>query len=185
MIPHVVVIGRVSGRVVIDLDIAPDGAVISTRFVEGHSLLRKATEEALLRWRFARSNVSRKLRLTFVYPVIEPRKTLSVLVLPYRMELESKFEAPPDTVSYIPSDFEEGKTRCEVHGDLLHKDKVEIAYGLVGFKVGYIEAQEKLFPNSNKLYYGGCVITDESPKYAEVLYCPKCRRAESKWSKAH
>jgi hypothetical protein len=81
-------------------------------------------------------------------------------------------------VSYIPADHE-GKT-CEVHGFKLEKDKVEIAYGLMLLDPNANEAA-KNFPNANRSVGGGCVITDESPKYAEVLYCRACRAAEDDW----
>ena len=86
-------------------------------------------------------------------------------------------------MSYVPQDFKAGKDRCEVHGVALERDKVKIVYGLIEFKAGYIEAKRRLFPNSNTVYFGGCVITDDSPKYAEVLYCRRCREAETEWGK--
>lgn len=191
IIPRRAIFAHVGGDVTLNLMINAEGTVTSAHVVEGHLFLRKATEEAVLRWRFGPGADERRLRLVFSYSILHwvggfpTLATVPVSVQPYDLKLDSKLEAPPDTVSYIPSDFKEGVTHCKVHGTILRKDKVEINYGEVEYEDGYVKAMKRLFPNSNKDVEGGCVITDESPKYAEVLYCQKCRRAEAKWVKAH
>ena len=89
----------------------------------------------------------------------------------------------PDTVSWLPENFQEGKTWCKVHGVLLKKDRVEIIYGLMLYQDDYLEAQRTLFPNARTSATGGCIVEDT--KFAIVAYCPKCRKAEAKWSRAH
>jgi hypothetical protein len=83
----------------------------------------------------------------------------------------------PDTVSHI-NEKDVGRS-CELHGFVFEKDKVPISYGLLG--VGDPEAARAQFPNSNSWVPGGCFISDDSPKYAEVLYCRACRAAEERW----
>jgi hypothetical protein len=65
---------------------------------------------------------------------------------------------------------------------------------LMGFREGYLSAEKKMFPEANSEAFGGCLIETVtcdgkeillSPKYAEVLYCPVCRRAQAKWSRQH
>ncbi|HJP95845.1 MAG TPA: energy transducer TonB [Candidatus Saccharimonadales bacterium] len=177
---------RVSSNVIIELEINSSGKVLSAEVIEGHPLLRNATLKACLQWRFSSAEVARRtVRLTFIYPKPSLEGSLHIVVLPYGIELQANLEPPPETVSYIPVDYQAGKARCQVHRTALEIDKVKIVYGLVGFKAGYSEAARQLFPHSNKVYYGGCVLTDDSPKYAEVLYCRRCREAEAKWSIEH
>ena len=65
----------------------------------------------------------------------------------------------------------------------LKKDRLEIEYGLMAYKVGYLDAQRKSFPNAHTSALGGCIV--EEMKFAIVAYCPKCRKAEARWSQAH
>jgi hypothetical protein len=96
----------------------------------------------------------------------------------------------PETENYIPRNWQAKTDRCELHGKLFKKDRVEIIYGLISFRNGFFEAAEKLFPHANTEVGGGCVIDIDavtgqqiSPMYAEVLYCSKCRKAQKKWSR--
>jgi hypothetical protein len=52
---------------------------------------------------------------------------------------------------------------------------------VIAFDPNHAEAQKILFPYSRSWVGGGCVVDDESPKFAEVLYCRACRAAEEKW----
>jgi hypothetical protein len=191
-IPPIVLAARVSGNVVTELSLDAEGKVFSAHAVEGHPLLRKCSEQAALRWRFAPATKSaRTLRLTFIYPKLAFGESAHITVLPYRTQLKlvlPEYVKPPDTETYIPLDWRPGKDRCNVHGEVLKMDRVEIVYGLIGFREGYLEAQKKLFPNAETATYGGCVIVTDvvsgevSPKYAEVLYCRRCRIAERRWN---
>jgi hypothetical protein len=186
VIPLLVLVARINSEVIVELEIDREGAVRSAHITQGHPLLRKLTEDAAMQWQFeAAQEERRKVTLTFVYNYGTASLDAPIKVLPYQLELEAKLQPPPDTVSYIPKELAAGKSRCEIHSEVLQNDKVKIAYGLVAFQGGYLEAQESLFSNSNMVVYGGCVIDEYSPKYAEVLYCQKCRQAEEEWTLTH
>jgi hypothetical protein len=76
-----------------------------------------------------------------------------------------------------------GNKLCEVHGEELKLDTVPIHYGLIRFKPDYSKARETQFPHANSSLLGGCVVREETK--AEVLYCTKCREAESAWRREH
>lgn len=193
-IPTVAVAVRAFGKVTVDLSLDSKGKVESAKAVQGHPLLRKATEDAVLQWKFASAKeTTRTLQMVFDYSFSSYDEYAYVTVSPYQIELKAKLPErpkPPETVSYIPKDWQPETDRCEVHGELFKKDKVEIIYGDTVFRNGFLEAQEKLFPHANTEEYGGCIIENDavtglqiSPKYAEVLYCSKCRKAQKKWSR--
>jgi hypothetical protein len=72
------------------------------------------------------------------------------------------------------------QTVCEVHQVKLQKDVVPISYGLMSSPdFQYLNAQKNLFPHSRQKFNGGCVIDEY--RYAEVLYCEQCRKAEKQW----
>jgi hypothetical protein len=79
---------------------------------------------------------------------------------------------------------------CPVHKVEMKKGIVPAIYGLVLLNPGdyseqYIRARRELFPNSNREYYGGCVIDRNSTGTKEVMYCLRCREAEEQWGKEH
>jgi hypothetical protein len=89
-----------------------------------------------------------------------------------------KLPACPDPVKRL-SDEEKGRSRiCAVHQERLRSGIVRIVYGLV---VANKSGADGEFPNSNRVYYGGCVAF--CYERAEVLFCQRCRRAELKWEK--
>lgn len=72
---------------------------------------------------------------------------------------------------------------CKIHNESLKQDRLRIVYGLVSFErllVACHEAGERYFPNANSYYFAGCAASNNAPKYADVLYCEKCRKAERK-----
>ena len=87
----------------------------------------------------------------------------------------------------------EEKESCEVHNNALIKGKARMVYHHIPPDDEYIRAYRaaavKEFPNSNRVFNGGCTgaplgypeVTDE----IEVTYCPKCRAAEEKWLAEH
>lgn len=181
-VPPLAVLVHVGGKVVVDVKVDTTGKVRSANAVEGHPLLRRATVDAAMRWEFERLSEPTDLRLTFIWPrLLGPGVVVSVQ--PYGADLVARPEPPPDTISWLTSNFQEGKTRCKVHGVLLKKDRLEISYGLTAYKVGYLKAQRKSFPNANTRALGGCIVEDM--KFAIVAYCPRCRRAEARWSRVH
>ena len=183
-IPRLVIATGISTEVVIDLEIDAKGSVTSARIINGHPLLRSATKEASLQWRFAPASDSfRKVRLTFIYEKQNWNLDIAVRVLPFQISLKPRLLPPPDTIIYIPENFQAGEDRCEIHNEILKEDRVEIIYGLVLSEKGNAEDKAKLFPNSNQVAFGGCVIGPDSPKYAKVIYCQVCRDTERKRSK--
>jgi len=75
-------------------------------------------------------------------------------------------------------------TRCDVHrNERLRPGTVVVNYGLMVVSPGQIEAERDSFPNANETVGGGCTV--EKVKYAEVAYCPACRRARDNWMRAH
>ena len=191
-IPLMAVAVRLQGNVVVELTLDSDGRVRSAIVVSGHPILQEPTKQAALKWTFAPAiEVSRIVRLVFVYPKLAYGESALLTVLPYRLDLQltlPELVRSPETENQIPKNWRPGKDRCTIHGEVLTKDSVGIVYGLAGHKKGYFEAQQRLFRNANTAVYGGCVVMidavtgDVSPKFAEVLYCSKCRIAEKKWS---
>jgi TonB family protein len=174
--PPIAKAARAEGMVVVEAQVMADGSVASAEAVSGHPLLRKASETAAARWRFAPGGVGTTVRLTFEF-----RREVGKPESPYHLIIGRP--KAPDTVSYIPADAE--NLTCEVHGFKLERDKVGITYGLMYFTEEYAEAKTTSFPHSNSWAGGGCVIDDQSPKFAEVLYCRACRAAESRWREEH
>jgi hypothetical protein len=76
-----------------------------------------------------------------------------------------------------------GTKLCEVHSEELKLDVVPIHYGLIRLKADYIKARETQFPQANSSLLGGCIVMDVTK--AEVLYCTRCREAESAWRNIH
>jgi len=197
--PRVAEAIRASGKVVVLLVVNADGKVTNAEAVSGHPVLRRASEEAAARWNFepaSRGAQWRTARLTFDF-ILEPQCNVEpAFRSPYEVEVRPTFD------TYNASDTEDDRPtgahnkHCPIHRLRLKEDKVEIAYGLMGYKPGFLEAEKKLFPYANTSVGGGCMIdmaknpcTGEevqmSPKFALVLYCPKCRAAQKRWSNAH
>ncbi|MFL6229055.1 MAG: energy transducer TonB [Pyrinomonadaceae bacterium] len=204
--PPIAFAARASGSARVEVEIDETGAVSAARMTSGHPLLRRASEEAARRWRFAPSPAGTGLRrATLVFDFMPPDEVAceghadeppAQYVSPTHVEIRYLYHPHPaaDTVERLPGNLP--RKYCRVHGELLRKDEVEIRYGLLGFAPGYEKAEEKLFPNANFFVGGGCVIETEvdpctgeerqsSPQRAEVLYCPKCRLAESLWHRKH
>jgi TonB family protein len=202
-VPRIVFEARITGTVVVTLSINSKGSVKTAQVIEGHPLLREATRRAALQWRFApAANETQSVRMTFAFQTIaDAEMPVEVSLYNIRLFAKNRSEAiepltrdirllvkpqkHSDVESFLPEDFEEGITRCKVHDRLLRKDKVRIVYGLIGFVDRYLENREKFFPNSNTIAFGGCVVSEESPSYAEVAYCQVCRKAEAQWHKTH
>jgi Gram-negative bacterial TonB protein C-terminal len=190
--PAIVRSAHVSGTVVVETQINSDGKVTAVEAISGPPLLRVVSKDAALGWRFGGSPNAgsiRRVQLTFDFIAEIGGCDQVVPITPYHLRIRSG--PPPETVSYIP---DKSKSYCNVHGVSLLRDKVEVIYGLFVFRRGYEQAEKKHFPNANSEAFGGCLVATEtcdgkevqlSPRYAEVLYCPKCRRAERDWQKKH
>ncbi len=91
--PLIALAARALGEVVVEVKIDSTGNVISTH-ADGHPLLRKASENAARRWKFAvaeGSSAARTVRLTFVFRESEKKLPESeitpVFVPPYKVEV--------------------------------------------------------------------------------------------------
>ncbi len=73
---------------------------------------------------------------------------------------------------------------CPVHGLELRAGRVPIEYGLLRYPDDYREASAS-FPYACSKVPGGCCI-DYNKKYAQIRYCPECRKAEKAyWKSKH
>lgn len=184
---------RVTGDVIVEVQIDRDGIVKSAQIIEGHPLFRQKVVDAALGWRFAQGPPtagSRTVRLTFNFREDsqgekEKDYVESVFVSPYRMELTYRHVKAPE-ITLLPR--ENGKIKveeCQLHHEIMEVDIVPISYGLPDFDSedykDYEKAEKILFPNANFTSFGGCA--DYGSKKGEVLYCRKCRAAELKWRK--
>jgi TonB family protein len=59
---------RIEGSVVLNLDIAENGEVVSV-VGSGHNMLRDAAEKNISQWVFCRSNAARNINMTFIYKI--------------------------------------------------------------------------------------------------------------------
>jgi len=180
-----------SGKVEIEVEIDPSGAVVSTNRISGHPLLYFAARPAALGWRFESDPAhgsNRTVRLEFDFDIDASRCKPVTTITPYHLRIAPS--PPPEVANYIRGDEEK---YCEVHGTRLREDRVDIIYGLAVSK-GYEQAEKTKFPHANAEILGDCLVETEtcdgverqlSPKYAKVLYCPKCRLAQQKWLQAH
>jgi TonB family protein len=208
-IPYIAFYSRASGPVVVEAHINSQGVVANARILQGHPLLRNSTREALLQWRFQPDSETqdRAIRLTFNYQAFDyqetdhPRTTIPVTVFPYDVELKVEIPsrpAPSSVRNEIPSGWEPGRDRCNVHNTILRKDRVKIRYGLMLFDKEYAKVTEQYFPNANLNFEGGCVLqtvvdidpyshkrTSMTEQEADVLYCSRCRQAEHTWKSRH
>jgi TonB family protein len=196
---------RANGPVTVEIEIARSGSVGSVRVISGHPLFYSVSAKAAREWKFEPVQEVLRTNLTFDFVDSFGLTTLPadmcregyVVVDPYHLKIYGykKVGAAHEFEDRVSEEIE--GTFCEVHRrEILRRDRVKIVYGLVGFKPGFLEAEENVFPNANSAADGGCIIEVQldpcsgkeiqvSPKYAEVLYCPVCRRAEKQWSKSH
>lgn len=170
-------------RILIKLD--KEGKVVLLQVLEGNALLYTKIQNDLAEWIFEESSEPRR-SIVLEAEIDDSNSNIysktKMIISPYRVEIK----IIPPVLSRVPSDWEEGTSSCEVHHEVLIKDKVRIAYGLLGFLYdyeAYLKAKPQFFPHANSFYGGGCVIEPDSPEYVEVLYCQKCRAAGSVWVK--
>jgi hypothetical protein len=148
--------------------------------MRGNALLFIKIKNDLSKWTFDKSAEPGRAVMLETETDYSNKK---LLILPYRLEIKLTV---PEVVSYIPADWKEGSHNCEIHQEILKKERLEIIYGSTSFPFdfyAYEAAEPKLFPHANDASFGGCIIDDESPKYVEVLYCERCRAAKSDWIK--
>lgn len=107
--PNAVAVG-LSGDVTVEVEVDERGEVRGARHIGAHPLLRKPSESAARRWRFAPLAIGEKkrvVRLIFsfrIMPLNTPADELSsVFVLPYRIEVRR--EKPESIVHRDPPGY--------------------------------------------------------------------------------
>ena len=108
-----------SGDAVVEVEVRQDGEVSDVRFVSGHPLVRKFSEEAAKRWRFASvaTKGKRLAQLTFSFRLMplktRPEELVSIFMPPYHIEVRREQYEPiihSDPESYtIPKRGEKSK----------------------------------------------------------------------------
>jgi hypothetical protein len=193
------------GTVEIEIEIGQQGDVVTAHATSGPPLLRGVSVNAARQWRFEPipENLKTNLLFDFVESGLADISTSTshcrdgfLVIDPYHLKIYGYKKVGPlrEVEDDVPKEFE--GTFCKVHHERLRRDRVTIIYGLTTSRPGYLRAEQDLFPNANSEAFGGCVIETKldpctgtevqlSPKYAEVLFCPACRRAEQRWSKTH
>lgn len=95
-----------------------------------------------------------------------------------QFDLTLDFRQCPDTIKRLTEEEKRAVTVCGLHHEQLKVGVVPIEYGLI---ILADDDPGRLFPNSKMIYYGGCVA--DCYEKAEVVFCPFCRRLESKLRK--
>jgi hypothetical protein len=81
---------------------------------------------------------------------------------------------------------------CYVHDEQMKKERLQIAYGLIGFSKEFSEARVSRFPFAERDILGGCVVMTvvdhpelSSPEFGEAYVCSQCTAAKTRWSGDH
>jgi hypothetical protein len=70
---------------------------------------------------------------------------------------------------------------CELHGDELQPDQVELFHGCIDYAQDYIDTRDRLFPHAAN----DPVSTEGTPTQGDhvaVWFCPGCRAAKQQWN---
>jgi hypothetical protein len=95
-----------------------------------------------------------------------------------QVDLTLDFPQCPDSIKRLTDEEKRSATVCALHHRQLKIGVVPIDYGLI---IVAGDDLSQFFPNSKLVYYGGCVV--HCYREAEVLFCPVCRKMESKMRK--
>jgi len=104
---------------------------------------------------------------------------------------EEKF-TPPIKIPMVVRVVEGGKVIydrevCEVHLRKMEHKEVPIEYGYFRRNpdAPSDDTEQQLFPHRLEVKGGGCAISDDSPKTANVYVCSECMKAYEKWKAEH
>jgi protein TonB len=89
--PVIAVANKVSGAVLVDVEVNAEGKVTEANAISGPEILRDAAKKAAMRWRFEAASVgSRSVRLTFIFhePSYVAPKKKPQFMNPYQVEVE-------------------------------------------------------------------------------------------------
>ena len=92
-----------------------------------------------------------------------------------------RFCAARPELNVALADLEVAIRVCELHGDELRADEVELFHGCLDYAQDYIDTRNRLFPHAAT----DPVSTEGVPMAGDrigVWYCPSCRAAQEKWS---
>ena len=97
------------------------------------------------------------------------------------------------TTSYVQKIQESERSGvCYVHHEDMKKERLRIAYGLIGYSKKFTDARLSKFPFAQRAIFGGCVIITvldqpelNSPEFGEAYVCPKCSDAKTRWENKH
>lgn len=182
--PELAIRARIEGDVRVKVTVDGLGQVILARLVQGHPLLSSAALAAAEEWKFnpaAQADRSTILTFSFHHTPTESDDPLGTrkFIPPYQMVVKPPWLLPLEKTGLSKS----RGTVCEVHEVPLKVDVVPIRYGLIEFNRKYRKISQKLFPNANDWWGGGCMLLPFTK--AEVTYCEKCRVAKLAWLEKH
>ena len=174
------------GGVTCEVFLLASGKVGMATVIRGDRRFESTAKSAISSWRFEPSSgiALRRVLVSFTFyrTSYSGLKNQVVVELIPERGLEIRLGQP--IVSPLKKSIgTTARSVCEVHDMLLKGDIVPLGYGLVLHRPAFKRAKNRLFPHSNSYVMGGCVVQPENA--TEVLYCPKCRQAESAWLNAH
>lgn len=125
--------------------------------------------------------------IVFIVPILFPEdlplKFPRIRDEQYNKILEEQMKEDKERQKHIEILYLNGRpssVKCPIHTKTLLPDKVTISYGLTKDLFAPIpDPKKKNFPYSNQYVLGGCEISDTSPTFMYVLYCPSCRKVEN------
>jgi TonB family protein len=192
----------IHGTVVIRVTLDRDGKVTTSTVEHSLPIVTRCAEAAARKWIFVPSDRedAREALLSFIFTGVfqqtdEPGHMLSSFDDPWTVRLgyaRSNIRWLPRVNGRIP------EKRCPVHGEVMAVEVVSAEYGLPMMRVGdedsseeqrrqaerdaYLEARAKLFPETNRVVRGGCIVHELKQ---EMYYCRSCREAELAWLAKH
>jgi hypothetical protein len=93
----------------------------------------------------------------------------------------------PDETWFHRLDESRQRQECCVHHVGLRKENVPTAYGFGNSIVSKASRRARLydFPFGERTAFLGCVVLENDPSRAEIVYCPACVAAREAWIIAH
>ena len=144
------------------------------------------TIDASKTWKFSPAPMTlRTVEITATY--YQSNGNFFLELQPYRVRLSVPLSDKKKVLNLLPKGFEEGVSKCQVHHQMLQVDKLVIMYGLLISTIDFEEYKKSAgaFPNASSSAEGGCVISCDSPYYAKVAFCSRCRELERQWIVDH
>lgn len=189
---------RASGDVSVQVEVDPQGKVVTAKAFSGHPLLRAASESAAVQWQFSEVSKESPVRLTlltFRYETggttrIEESEKSEETV--FRKLFPTMFSAEVSSDSLVPRLLllprEKGITKpkyCDLHKELMCVEIQRVDCGtrdarpeLFERSEDYNDAEDKDFPNASTEDMNHC---DNLIERQEVHFCSSCRIARSNW----